>query len=190
MRVAVEILLLGMLLSIAGCGKHPAPPQPADAPPAASPAPSRVKLEACSLLTRDEIEAIQGSRITDEKSSEQSSKELRASQCYYTAAEANRSVSLGVTESLAESNGKERLTEYWSRMFGEHEAEEEGEKRTPPKKIENLGQEAYWIGTRVGGTLYVLKNGVFIRLSLGGPDNEQTKIDKTKKLAAKALERL
>ncbi len=77
-------------------------------------------------------------------------------------------------------------------MFGEH-AEEKGEKeekRVPPKKIEGLGDDAYWVGTRVGGTLYVLKKGAFIRLSLGGPDSQEMKIEKSKKLAEKALGRL
>jgi len=44
----------------------------------------------------------------------------------------------------------------------------------------------------VGGTLYVLKKekDVFMRISVGGADNEETKINKSKALAQKAIERL
>jgi hypothetical protein len=35
-----------------------------------------------------------------------------------------------------------------------------------------------------------LKKDVFIRVSVGGPDNEETKISKSKALAQKALQRL
>lgn len=192
MRVISYVTLLSCTMAIGACRKEqPAGPPSAQATPVATPASSSKKLEACSLLKREEIEAVQGSRITDEKSSEQSSSELRSSQCYYKAEQANLSVSLGVTESLSDVSGPQRLAEYWNRMFGrEQEAEEEGEKRVPPQKIEGLGKDAYWIGSRVGGTLYALKNGRFIQLSLGGPDNPETKIEKTKKLAAQALDRL
>ena len=48
----------------------------------------------------------------------------------------------------------------------------------------------FWSGNRVGGALYVLKNDVFIRISVGGPDNEAGKIDKSRALAQKVLEHL
>ena len=67
---------------------------------------------------------------------------------------------------------------------------DEEEKAAPPQKIDGLGDEAFWTGNRVGGALYVLKKDIFIRISIGGPDNEETKINKSKALAQKALERL
>jgi hypothetical protein len=42
----------------------------------------------------------------------------------------------------------------------------------------------------MGGALYVLKNDVFIRVSVGGPDSEEIKINHCKALAGKALSRL
>ena len=60
----------------------------------------------------------------------------------------------------------------------------------PPKKIGGIGEEAFWSGGRFGGALYVLKGDLFIRISVGGPDNEETKIEKSKTLAQKALDRL
>jgi hypothetical protein len=70
---------------------------------------------------------------------------------------------------------------------GREEEEEEG---APPKKITGVGDEAYWMGSRVGGALYVLKKNAFIRISVGGPGNEEEKINKSKALAQKALKRL
>jgi hypothetical protein len=42
----------------------------------------------------------------------------------------------------------------------------------------------------MGGAIYVLKDNVFIRISVGGPESEESKIEKSKALAAKALSRL
>ncbi|MGA9996591.1 MAG: hypothetical protein WBP93_14335 [Pyrinomonadaceae bacterium] len=70
---------------------------------------------------------------------------------------------------------------------GESEEEEEG---APPKKINGIGDEAFWTGNRVGGALYVLKKNSFIRISIGGTGDEATKINKSKALAKKALARL
>jgi len=67
---------------------------------------------------------------------------------------------------------------------------EEEEKKNPLKKVEGVGEKAFWSGNRFGGALYVLKGDVFIRISVGGPDNEETKIEKSKGLAEKALGRL
>jgi hypothetical protein len=44
--------------------------------------------------------------------------------------------------------------------------------------------------TRFGGALYVLKKDSFNRISVGGSDNEETNIKKSKALAEKALQGL
>ena len=49
------------------------------------PAVAAPKFDACALITKEEIEAIEGSPITDVKSSENSDGEFRVSQCFYTA---------------------------------------------------------------------------------------------------------
>ena len=53
-----------------------------------------------------------------------------------------------------------------------------------------IGEEAYWAPNRFGGVFYVLKGDAFISISVGGPDDEETKINKSKALAQKALQRL
>ena len=68
--------------------------------------------------------------------------------------------------------------------------EQEQEKGQPPKKLEGIGDDAYWTANRMGGALYVLKNDVFIRISVGGPESEDAKINRCKALAEKALSHL
>jgi hypothetical protein len=120
-------------------------------------------------------------------------------------------VSLALTQGNLRDPSKRRPKDYWRDTFGrfdreaqEHEgdrekresireqspAKDEEEKSTPPRKVEGLGDEAYWASNRVGGVLYVLKKNIFIRISVGGPDNDETKLSKSKALAQKALDRL
>ena len=70
------------------------------------------------------------------------------------------------------------------------DSDSEKEKGPPPKKIASLGDEAYWASNRFGGTLYVLKGDAFISIGIGGTDDEETKLKKSKALAQKALQRL
>ena len=68
--------------------------------------------------------------------------------------------------------------------------EQDEEKGAPPKKVDGIGDAAYWSANRMGGALYVLKNDVFIRVSVGGPEAEDAMIKRCKALAEKALSRL
>jgi hypothetical protein len=203
-------LFFCFFLAPVGCKKH-ATTRASSGSQAASPANQQsvqAKFDACGLITKEEIQAIQGSPVTDTKSSESSAGAFRVSQCYFSTAEPSKSVSLAVTQS--DGPGKPSPKDFWKETFGryegaqkEHEGDQEkkeslGEERRkggeeeapPPKKISGIGDDAYWAGNRVGGALYVLKNEVFIRVSVGGPDNEAGKIEKSKKLAQKAVERL
>lgn len=172
---------------------------------------STKRLEACQLITNDEIAAVQGSPIKDTKSSERSDGRVRNSQCYFAAEESNRSVSLTVTQADPSGTDNKSAREMWEQTFGRYEGEEkeneadeekkkslreqkgergEEEESAPPKKITGIGDGAFWVGNRVGGALYVLKKGAYIRISLGGPDAEDVRIEKSKTLAQKAIERL
>jgi hypothetical protein len=190
------ILVLVCALAFAGC-RRPA----ADSSTAAE----TKKIEACELIQKEEIEAIQGSPVKDTTSSSVSDQGMRASQCFYTTTEANRSVSLMLTQ--ADPDSPKKAKDFWEATFGRREVDEkesgrgkgqterkkisgEEEESVPPKKIGGVGDEAFWVGSRVGGALYVLKKDTFIRISVGGPENEKARIDKSKKLAEKALERL
>lgn len=169
------------------------------------------EIDACTLITKEEVSAIQASPISDTKSSANIEGAFRIAQCYYTSTEPNKSVSLALTQRNSRNPSKNRPKDYWKETFGRFDGkvqEREGDKdkreslreqsrakgeeeeSTPPRKIEGVGDDAYWISNRVGGALYVLKKNVFIRISVGGPDNDETKLNKSKALAQKALPRL
>jgi hypothetical protein len=169
---------------------------------------ARVPITACELITKEEVGAIQNTTVTDTKESEGSDGVYLIAQCYYAATGPNLSVSLAVTQPDPKNSTTPSAREHWEQTFGhfdkegEKEAkeekkenkgrgrEEEEGKASPPKKIEEVGEEAFWAGNRFGGALYVLKGDVFIRVSVGGPDDEATKIEKSKTLAQKVLSRL
>jgi hypothetical protein len=207
-RNAILPLFLSLLVALAGCNRSKiAPPLANLSSSSTSPtAQLQSQIDACSLLTASEIQEVQGSALTDSKKSEHSDGAFRVSQCYFAAAEANKSVSLAVTQ----RSGQRSPKDYWRETFGrfsdgekerdekKEEAKKPGDKAgrdeeeheaTPPRKIDGVGDAAFWSGDRVGGALYVLKNDVFIRLSVGGGDDQETKIAKSKALAAKALAR-
>ena len=203
-------LLCSPLLLFAGCGK-PASVQPSPNSQSASRQESdSAKFNACELLEKNEIEAIQGSPIKETKSSTGYDGGFRVSQCFYTAEEFSKSVSLAVIHNDPISPGKPSPRDFWKETFGRDSGDaeerernqekkensgdqarkEEREESIPPKKIDGIGDEAYWTGDRLGGALYVLKDNQFIRVSVGGPDKEETKIKKSKALAQTALQRL
>src|SRR5947208_13425790 len=201
MRTEVFVSLLCFLpLSLAGCKKREtAPPVPRTSQES-----NQAQIDVCGLLTKAEIEAIQGSPIKETKSSALSDAAFRVSQCFYTATEFSKSVSLAV---MQRDPGRPTTTsprDFWRERFGrysgdekerdkvkeETQRKEEKEESVPPKKIDGIGDEAFWASNRFGGVLYVLKRDVFISISLGGTDDEETKIKKLKALAQRALQRL
>ncbi len=209
-RVLISLLCF-VLLAFLGCEKRAtnqisnspkALPTKEESPPA--------EFDACGLIKKEEIEAIQGSPITNSKSSASANGGFRVWQCFYTAGEFSRSVSLAVTQSDPNSPAKRSVPKFWKETFGrfageqkDHECDKEKresprqkkgtereEEAIPPKIISGVGDDAYWAANRVGGALYVLKKDAFIRISVGGADTEEAKIDKSKALAEKALARM
>ena len=187
-----------ILFALSGCHKT----KPAD---------TRVKrenIDACSLVTSEEVKALQNASVREAKANAQSDGKFRYSQCFYSTDPFNKSVSLAVTQADSVSATALDPKEFWKQTFGRYEGEKperEGDEEEkskslatneqegrgqPPKKVEGLGDSAYWNTGRVGGSLYVLKDHVFIRISVGGLDSDEERLEKTKKLAAKALSRL
>jgi hypothetical protein len=164
------------------------------------------EIDPCSLITKDEVQKIQGSPVKEVKPSTNSDGSFRISQCFYTTETFNESVSLALTERDPASDKARDPKAFWKDTFGRYASrlkEEEGdeekrkslgdqdeERGAPPKKIEGVGDDAWWTANRMGGAIYVLKNNAFIRISVGGTGNQDSKIEKSKALAAKALSRL
>ena len=70
------------------------------------------------------------------------------------------------------------------------EREREEEEGARPQPVPGLGDEAFWVGNQLNATLYVRKNNAIVRLSIGGPEDESTKIKKATALAEQVLKRL
>ena len=113
------------------------------------------------------------------------------SQCHYLVASAdgakNLSVHLEVRRDGRGSEDKNALGDFWQKQFREAKEKKKSEK---PKPVAGVGDEAYWVGNSRAGALYALKKGAIVRVSVGGPDTVDVKIEKSKKLAHKALQRL
>jgi len=204
-------LLLGILLCV-GCKKSQEAakitPSPLSPGQIQQPGSIQAKIETCSLVTKEEVGAIQKASITNAKSSAGPSGNLVMSQCYYSAKEPNMSVSLAILQPSSRSTAGSEARDYWENTMrgsaeesaGDTRDDDEGsrrrekaqeeQKKNPAKKIQGIGEEAFWSGNRVGGALYVLHKNVIVRISVGGPDDQETKITKSKALAAKAIGRL
>jgi hypothetical protein len=170
------------------------------------------KAEACALLTSDDVKAVQGEPVRDSKASRRNDGSLSVSQCFFSTATFNKSVSLEVTrggggtsarkfwdarfERAREEGGKgererERERERKEReKKGEKKGGEEEEEESLPTPVKGIGDEAYWASSHVNGILYVLKGDAFVRVSIGGADDNATRLKKSKALAQKAISRL
>ncbi len=156
-----------------------------------------VARDACSLISKQEIESVQNAPVKEAKSSEHLDGTFRVSQCLYTAAEFSKSVTLALVRSDPKEGSKRSPKDFWKEKFDPYQNEEpktktgeEKEQGPAPKKIEGLGDDAYWVANRFGGILYVLKGDAFISIGIGGTDDQETKLKKSKALAEKALQRL
>jgi hypothetical protein len=187
-------------------------PAPASATNGTNASGASRNVDACALLTSDDIKAVQGEAVKDTKPSRHDDASLQVSQCFYTTATFNKSVSLELTASADGKSARKIWDERFARAreeSGKGEKEREREKRerdkkkteprgggeeeeegAPPAPIKGLGDEAYWASSRVNGTLYARKGDSFVRVSIGGSDDDATRQRKAKALAGRALARL
>jgi Protein of unknown function (DUF3558) len=183
---------------------------PAAATPDASSVAAKPSVDACTLLTSEEIKAVQGEAIKGTKASDRATGDFIVTQCYYELPTMSNSISLTLTENNSAKRDGESVRDFWERTFGkeekksesEREREREREKRAkaepereeeeeaPMEPVRGVGDEAFWSASRVGGALYVLKKDRFIRISVGGKGDNEAKLRKSKTLARKALAHL
>lgn len=187
-------------------------------PGATSPAATsavKAKVDVCALLTSDDLKSVQGEALKEAQRSDRRDGAFIVAQCYYALPTTSNSVVLNVT-TAAEGQGARSPKEFWEDTFGKDEAKgggrekererekqreqakkdkpkaggEEEEEGAPPEKVAGLGDEAFWIASRVGGALYVLKKDQFFRISVGGAGDEKAKLKKSKTLAQQVLKRI
>lgn len=201
-QLTVSIAALFLLVAT-GCSKSDKPevstatPQPS-ASASQAPASSTSKETtgdgafACTLLTKEETAAVQGEPFKESKASQKSTGGLAISQCYFELPTTVNSIVLTITQKAQGADARDPK-QNWQELFHRDkssEKKEEGKEEHGPEKIEGLGDEAFWTGSRVGGALYVLKGNSFIRISVGGGAGRAEKIEKSKTLAESILKRL
>jgi hypothetical protein len=162
-----------------------------------------VTRDTCSLISKEEVQLVQQTPVKEAKCTVRSSGVFLICQCFYTATEFSKSVNLALVQKDPNQRKPRSPKDFWNEKFRSYKAnakEREGkaqtqpredtEKGTPPKKISGLGDDAYWLSNRFGGVLYVLKGDAFISIGLGGTEDENSKLEKSKALAQKALPHL
>jgi len=141
--------------------------------------PRAAQPDACALLTKADLAMVQGEAFTSTKLSALDT----GTRCFYQLPTFSKSVSVD----LMRRGGRR----FWDQTFEhEHESDDADEKVTPPLKVKGVGSEAMWVSSRVAGSLYVRKGDALLRVSVGGPGDAKEKIERSKKLALRALRRL
>lgn len=157
-------------------------------------APASAQEDVCALLAADDIRAVQGSALKDQKSSTEQLPGLRVEQCFFAAADFPRSVSLTVI-TRAEGAPAGAVRAYWDRTFraAPKPPPTSGRvprKKDPPRVVEAAGEEAFWTGDPRSGALYVLDGDAVLRISVGGVPDEDERLRRSVRLAKTALQRL
>jgi hypothetical protein len=190
MRIDLTVLLLCLVVMTGGCSKRSSL-DPQSATPGLDHGAAKT-IDPCSLLTSKDIEETLGAALQNTKPSTSTQAGLSISQCYFQLPAATDSIVISVTQRAATNARNPR--EVWNQIFygdkGKRITDEETEKKQPPEKIADLGDDAFWVPRRFGGKLYVLRNDLYITVGVGSPGDQIKKIEKAKALAAAILEKI
>lgn len=197
---ALLVLAFGCgVAGLAGCSKsdehaqaptQQSSPQAAAAPTAvaaiaASPA---APIDTCALLTSEEIAAVQGEAVVGTKPSQNAGQGLGMYDCFFTLPTFTNSISLSVTQSGPGPDARDARQSWRDALSG---ANAKASKDSGPALIvEGVGEEAFWTGNERMGALYVLKGSRYLRISVGGPGDQASKIQKCRTLAEAALNKM
>jgi hypothetical protein len=168
-----------VLILVSACNSTPRPAPAVVAMPAA--------FDACTLLTSTDLKDVQGEEPVEQKTSDQKDGSVVVHQCFFRLADFSKSVSVS-----AGTVGRA----HWERMFAERpdseeeEREREGRRGAGRQRVRRLGDEAFWLPTPVGGTLYIRRGENLLRVSLGGSGSDADRLAKATTLARRALPRL
>jgi hypothetical protein len=163
------------------------------------------------MLSSAEIQTVQGEAVASTKPDKRTSGPFLISNCFYTLPTYSKSVSVELMRPAAGSDVA-ASKDFWDKRFhnenseadeeeaermeaaknstaSDREAEEEKE-RARPQSVPGLGDEAFWAGSQINGSLYIRRGTDIIRISIGGPDDQSIKIEKAKSLGQCLLARL
>ena len=140
------------------------------------------QLDACHVLSKEDVAAVQGESYTEAKLSTRG----KLSTCFYQLPTFSNSISVDLMRRGAH--------EYWEENFegegGREREREEDEKEAELQRVRGVGSEAFWVGARGTGSLFVRKGDSMVRVSVGGAGTAEEKLLKAKKLALQALKKL
>ena len=130
--------------------------------------------------------------MREPKGSEQARGALKVSQCFFALPTYAKSVTLAIATGATK--------EYWRKLQSPPAKEREGRESAKPAELQEelyrpqpvsgVGEQALWLRSRFGGSLYVLQGETLLIVSVGGRETEPSRIEKSKLLAARALRRL
>ena len=194
-RIRTLCAIAFFFLISAGCGERRPESGRRNAwpTPTAAPSVTRIVDDACTLLTSAEIESVQGEPSRQTQTERKETDGLVVSQCFFTLPSydalhqprrrANRRPPVRAARSIhgKKCSDRKRLQEKESAS---------GKKKLPPMRVADLGDEAFWVGNNTIGALHVLKGDSYLTLSVGGPEDQKVKIEKTTALARAILSRL
>jgi hypothetical protein len=159
------------------------------------------KKDACILLTSAEIEAVQGEPVKETKASIQPNGGMLISECLFHTTNSAKSVSVALATPSSAMPSALTPRKFWQKQFHAPYVEEdkmhaagktvqEPEPQREPRRIEGIGEDAYWVGTPITGAIYVLEGSNFVRISVGGVGEESVRLENSKVLARAVVKRL
>ena len=83
--------------------------------------------DVCDLITKEEIEAVQETKVSEAKSNVQAGGPYAVSMCYYATAAPNKSVSVALTRRDPNATGGSSPAVFWKSTFGRFEGEKESD---------------------------------------------------------------
>ncbi|HWK12117.1 MAG TPA: hypothetical protein VNR64_18790 [Vicinamibacterales bacterium] len=153
-------------------------------------------IDACALVSSDDVGRILSAEIKSTRPVTETARGVLLYQCYVSTGTA-RSISIAVAGPMKTASRTVTPRQFWREQFHRsgRASTERGRRRDTDdergvRPVRGVGDEAFWSGTRVGGALYVLHGDTFIRVSVGGIQDERERIEKSRQLAAAALDRL
>ena len=175
---------------LAGCSKSDEPaarPAAESTSTPASVAPA-APIDTCSLLTSEDIAAVQGEAVVGTKPSQNAAQGLGMYDCFFTLPTFTNSISLSIIQSGPGPDARD-ARQSWREALAASNAKA-SHKTGPAQIVEGLGEEAFWTGNEKMGALYVLKGPRYLRISVGGAGDQASKIQKCRTLAEAVLQRM